>query len=181
MAVALLGTGGFALAAENGEADKAPASSTPPMSASAPGDHPAPNSTPPLAKPTVVVQLESLVDGLEMASETDAPMHVFWAHESPDEPKAADIARLSGIHIKTGDAAETRSLSDLLDGPAEEEEWMTDDDKKTARRFAALRAFLEANFAEIEVVAWGTTTKQIVIAGRVEGGYAGIVTVVVET
>ena len=143
------------------------------MSSPASGDQPAPQTDAAPIKPAVVAQLETLVDGLQMMSETDAPLHVFWTPDAPDEPKAADLARLSGTPMKDGAAIETRSLSDLLDGPAQEEDWMSDDEKKTARRFAALRAFLEANFAEIEVVAWGDAEKQIVVAGRVEGGYAG--------
>ncbi len=172
--VCLVIPSGGAWACENGEAPPPPPSSTPSMSSSAPAAHRAP-------KPAVVAQLETLVDGLQMPSETDAPIHVFWTPDAPEEPKAADLARLSGTPIKAGAPVEMRTLSDLLDGPAQEEDWMRDDDKKTARRFAALRAFLEANFAEIEVVAWGDTEKQIVVAGRVEGGYAGFVTLIVET
>ncbi|RYX84993.1 hypothetical protein EON83_07020 [bacterium] len=129
----------------------------------------------------IVAQLEELVGDLQMPSETDAPIRVFFSSESIEEPKPEDYARIAGVEVKEGDEVEIRSLADLLDNPAEEEDWMDDDEKETARRFADLRAFLHANLAEIEVLAWGDTEKQIVVAGRVEGGFAGIVTLVVET
>lgn len=132
-------------------------------------------------KPPLVEQLESLVAGLQMPSETDAPIRAFWSRESVDEPKPADYARMAGLHLRGDEPVEVRSLGDLLDGPATEETWMNEEDRKVARRFAALRAFLNANFAEIEVLSFGTTEKQIVIAGRIENGFAGLITLVVET
>ncbi len=133
------------------------------------------------SKPSVVTQLEDLVKDLQMPSETDSPIRVFSSKEPIDEPKPTDYARIAGADVKKGDKVEMRSLGELLDGPAKEEDWMGDEEKETARCFAALRAFLSANLAEIEVLAWGDTEKQIVVAGRVEGGFAGIVTTVVET
>lgn len=133
------------------------------------------------SQPAVVAQLEDLVKDLQMPSETDAPFRVFFSSESIDEPKPEDYARMAGVDVKAGDEVEMRSVADLLDGPAEEEDWMDEDEKETARCFADLRAFLHANLAEIEVLAWGGTEKQIVVAGRVEGGFAGLVTLVVET
>lgn len=135
----------------------------------------------PAPKPPLVEQLAALVAGLEMPSETDAPIGVFWSQESVDEPKPADYARMAGLQLRGDEPVETRSLGDLLDGPATEEAWMSEDDRKTARCFAALRAFLNANFAEIEVLSFGTTEKQIVVAGRLENGFVGLITLVVET
>jgi len=177
-------------ARENGEAKAVPAASICAMSI--PPDA-APHS---FQKPPVVVQLETLVEGLEMPSESDAPIRVFWVAQTPvkqqgretdegdakaDELQPADCARMAGLNLKGDEPVEMRSLSELLDTPATVEKWMSADDQKTARRFADLRAFLNANFAEIEVMAWGTTEKQIVVVGRVEGGFAGLVTLVVET
>lgn len=135
----------------------------------------------PSSQPDIVPQLEKLVEGLEMPSETDAPIRVFFAPESIEEPKPADYARMAKVDVKKDDAVEMRSLAELLDSPAEAEDWMKDDEKETARRFADLRAFLHANLAEIEVLAFGGTEKQIIVAGRVASGFAGIVTLVVET
>lgn len=179
-----------AFALENGEAKAGAAASTCAMSTSPEAAPSAP------AKPPVVVQLETLVKGLEMSSETDAPMRVFWAEQTPvktharetdegdgkaDELQPADCARMAGLNLKGNEPVEMRSLSELLDTPATVQKWMSVDDQKTARRFADLRAFLNANFAEIEVMAWGTSEKQVVVIGRVEGGFAGLVTLVVET
>jgi len=181
-----------AFAQENEEAKVGAAASTCAMSTST-SPEAAPNAP---AKPPVVVQLETLVQGLEMSSETDAPIRVFWAEQTPvkthgretdegegkgDELQPADCARMAGLNLKGNEPVEMRSLSELLDTPATVEKWMSADDQKTARRFADLRAFLNANFAEIEVMAWGTSEKQIVVVGRVEGGFAGLVTLVVET
>ena len=116
-----------------------------------------------------------------MPSETDAPIRVFFAPETIDEPTPADYARMAGVELKGKEPVEMRSLSDLLDSASEEEDWMKEEEKETARRFGDLRAFLNANLAEIEVLAWGDTEKQIVVAGRVEGEFAGLVTLVVET
>ena len=159
---------------ENEEATAPPPASVSPMNTPATTSNPAP-------KPPLVLQLESLVEDLQMPSETDAPIRVFWTPESLDEPKPADFARMAGLQLKRDEPVETRSLSELLDVPATEETWMSDDDKKIARRFAELRAFLNAHFAEIEVLAWGTTQKQIVVVGKLENGFAGLVTLVVET
>ena len=162
-----------AMAGENEEAMPLPGASTSLVTTSA-----APNPAP---KPPLIEQLETLVVDLQMPSETDAPIRVFWTGESLDEPKPADFARMAGLQLKRDEPVETRSLSELLDAPATEETWMSDDDKKIARRFAELRAFLNAHFAEIEVLAWGTTQKQIVVVGKLENGFAGLVTLVVET
>jgi len=181
-----------ARAQENREAKADAGASTCAMSTSTSPDS-APHSP---QKPPVVAQLETLVEGLEMPSETDAPFRVFWAEQTPikkqgaetdegdakgDELQPADYARMAGLSLKGNEPVEMRSLSELLDTPATVEKWMSADDQKTARRFADLRAFLNANFAEIEVLAWGTNEKQIVVVGRVEGGFAGLVTLVVET
>jgi len=179
-------------AQENEEAKAGAAASTCAMSTST-----SPNAAPDSPqKPPVVVQLETLVEGLQMPSETDAPIRVFWVEQTPtkkyggetdegdaqgDELQPADCARMAGIQLKGNEPIEMRSLSELLDTPATVEKWMSADDQKTARRFADLRAFLHANFAEIEVMGWGTSEKQIVVVGRVEGGFAGLVTLVVET
>ena len=181
LTASLLSAGTSACADENGEAAPLSPSSTPSMSSTAENAPASPLTTQTPTKPEIVTQLEALVEGLQMPSETDAPFRVFFVAESPDEPKAADFARMANIEVKDGEALETRSLGDLLDGPAQEEDWMREEEKATARRFAALRAFLNANFAEIEVFAWGDAKKQIVVAGRVEGGFAGLVTIVVET
>ncbi len=177
----LLCAGVSARAGENGEAARGAPASTPSMS-SVPENVPAPQAAAPTApKPEVVTQLEALVEGLQLMSETDAPFRVFFSDEVVDDPKAPDVARMAGIELQGDETVETRSLGDLLDNAALVEDWMEDEDKQTARRFADLRAFLNANFAEIEVLAWGDAKKQIVIIGRVEGGFAGLVTLVVET
>ena len=162
------------MADENEEAPPLPPTSTSPVNT--------PTATPTEPqKPPLVVQLETLVADLQMPSESDAPIRVFWTSEAVDEPKAADFVRMAGLNLKGDEPIETRSLSDLLDQPATEETWMSDDERKTARRFADLRDFLNAHFAEIEVFAWGTTEKQIVVAGKTESGFVGLVTLVVET
>ncbi len=162
-----------AMAGENEEAMPLPGASTSLVTTSA-----APNPAP---KPPLIEQLETLVVDLQMPSETDAPIRVFWFEQGASEPTPADYARMAGLELKGDEPVETRSLSELLDQPATEQAWMSEDDKKTARRFADLRAFLNANFAEIEVLSFGTTQKQIVVAGRIENGFAGLVTLVVET
>lgn len=162
-----------AMAGENEEAMPLPGASTSLVTTSA-----APN---PASQPPLVEQLESLVKDLQMPSESDEPIRVFWFEQSVAEPTPADYARMAGLKLQGNEPIEMLSLSELLDQPATEQTWMGEDDKKTARRFAALRAFLNANFAEIEVLSFGTTEKQIVVAGRLENGFAGLVTLVVET
>ena len=160
---------------ENEEADAPPPASVSPVNA------PAAVPTNPAPKPLLVAQLETLVEDLQMPSETDAPIRVFWTKENGDEPKAADFARMANLQLKENEPVETRSLSELLDVPATEQAWMSDEEKQTARRFADLRSFLNTNFAEIEVLCFGTTQKQIVVVGKLENGFAGLVTLVVET
>lgn len=162
-----------AIADENEEAKAPLEASTSPVNTSA--------AVPDSPRPPLAGQLELLVAGLQMPSETDAPIRVFWSNEGADEPKPADFARMAGLQLKGDEPVETRSLFDLLDVAATEETWMSEDEKKTARRFADLRAFLNANFAEIHVLSFGTTEKQIVVVGKLENGFVGLVTLVVET
>ncbi len=131
-------------------------------------------------KPAVVLALENAVEGLEMPSETDAPFKVVF-FEMPAESAItpAQIAKLAGAPEDA--EVETHELAEFFDAAATEEEWMNDEEKATAKRFASLLETLKAQLKDIQVVVWGDAEKQVAIIGKCAGGAAGVTTLVVET
>ena len=130
-------------------------------------------------KPAIVAFLEKATENLEMPSETDAPFRVvFYALES-EKLLPAEIAKLADAPADA--EIETRELKDFFESAAREEHWMNDEEKALAKRFAALVEVLQTQLKDVQVVLWGENEKQVAIIGKCEGGFAGLLTVVVET
>jgi hypothetical protein len=133
-------------------------------------------------QPAIIATLEKAIEGLEMPSETDAPFQTVWY---PLEKAALDgltpeaSAQLAGA--PEGAKIETRSLHAFFEDAAGIEDWMNDDEKTSAKRFAELRDTLKNSLEKPQVLLWGDAAKQVLIAGAVEGGLAGLTTKVVET
>ena len=141
----------------------------------------------------VVSELEAATRDLQMPSETDAPFQVvFYPAEAqtaanPQEKTPPEVVKITPEAIAKlagapADAkVETRDLEDFFAAAATEEDWMEDEEKATAKRFANLVETLKKLLQDPQVVLWGEAKKQVAIVGQVEGGCAGVLTVVVET
>lgn len=157
-----------------------------------------------IAKPAVVLRLEAAIKDLQMPSETDAPFEVvFFAVETATDEKpesqpteteekieaeekieggkfsAQKIAELAGAPQDA--SVETRDLERFFKVATTVEEWMNDEERATAARFAALLKALQAELQEPQVVVWGEAEKRVAIVGKCEGGLAGVTTLIVET
>ncbi len=127
----------------------------------------------------IVAKLEAAAKGLLYISETDAPLTpFFW----PSEAKTLTpelVAQLAKLPDKT--KIETRTLDEFFKPVATEEDWMNDDEKAEARKFGELAQTLKDNLSDITVYRAGEIKIDVFVAGKVEGGFAGVATKVVET
>lgn len=130
-------------------------------------------------KPAIVAALEKATENLEMPSETDAPFRVVFYALEAEKLSPAEIAKL--VEAPADAEIETRELEDFFEVAAREAEWMNDDEKSVAKQFAALLETLKTELKDVQVVVWGESEKQVAIIGKCEGGFAGILTLVVET
>ena len=130
-------------------------------------------------KPPIVAKLEDATRDLEMPSETDAPFRVVFYALEAEKLSPAEIAKLA--EALEDAEIETRELDEFFEAAAREEEWMNDEELATARRFAALVETLKTELKDVQVVVWGENELQVAIIGKCEGGFAGLLTVVVET
>ena len=127
--------------------------------------------------PEIQKSLEDLVENLEMPSETDAPFRVFALEiESFEAEKLPEI-----LNLERAQPLDERDLIRFFEAAATEEEWMDDEEKKRAARFAKLRDFLANELENTAVYTFGETEMDVVIIGKSEGGFVGVVTLVVET
>ncbi len=149
-------------------------------------------------KPAIVDALEKATEGLQMMSETDAPFAVVYFERKPTEAtktddvtaddakteadavlSAQELARLVGA---PDDAKiETRDLAEFFAASATVKDWMNAEEKATAGRFADLLKILQTELKNVQVLVWGEMEKQVAILGEVEGGVAGLTTLIVET
>ncbi|HEX9998224.1 MAG TPA: nuclease A inhibitor family protein [Abditibacterium sp.] len=134
--------------------------------------------TPP---PAIVLALQKATKDLQMPSETDAPFEVvfFAVEDGETEMTPAQIAKLAGAPDEI--EVETRDLDEFFEEAATEEDWMDDEEKATAARFAALLEVLKTELKDAQVVVWGDAEKHVAIIGKCENGLAGVTTIVVET
>lgn len=140
-----------------------------------PAMNPSPNPSPP-----VVQTLETAARDLLMPSETDAPFRAFFV-PLPDAQnlEPVQLGQLAGA--PDGTDVETRELDAFFAPATQVAKWMNADERAQAARFAALLQTIKTNLSEPQVVLWGDAQKQAAIIGRVEGGLAGLLTLVVET
>lgn len=129
--------------------------------------------------PPIVAKLEAASQGLQMPSETDAPFQtVYWPLEKSDiEP--SDVA----LYLtENADATvKTQSLSAFFKNAVSIEDWMSDDDKANAKKMGELATTLNSDLESPKVYLIGEREITAAIIGKVEGGFAGVVTTVVET
>ena len=127
----------------------------------------------------VIATITAAVGDLQMPSETDAAMRVeFW----PSDKSAISPAQVALFAaVKTENPVETKSVEEFFAGATLIEDWMSDDEKATVKRFQNLVAVLNADLENPRVYLFGERERTVVIIGHVKGGFGGVVTLVVET
>ncbi len=129
--------------------------------------------------PPVVTQLEVACQGLQMPSETDAPFRtVYWPLEKSDI-KPSEVA----LYLtENADATvKTQSISEFFKNAVTVEDWMSDDEKADAKKMSELVEALSADLENPRVYLIGEREITAAIIGKVQGGFAGVVTTIVET
>jgi hypothetical protein len=123
-------------------------------------------------------QLETATKDLEMPSESDEPFRVFSLvlEGELDSEKLPEL-----LELKQSQPIEKRELDDFFESAATSEDWMEDEEKATAQRFANLRDLLKAELKDVCVYLYGERERDVVVVGETESGFAGLVTLIVET
>lgn len=130
-------------------------------------------------------KLTEAVKDLYYISETDAPFEPFtWKPETGaeafSEVKADDVLRLSENAPET--PVREQSLADFFRFPATEQDWHTDEDKETVKRYQKLKELLESNLKNPKVFKIGEVEIKVYIVGvDEEGNLTGVKTEAVET
>lgn len=114
-----------------------------------------------------------------MPSENDFPFHPFFLDSKAEAPEAKTLPET--LKLESKEPVEERTLEDFLGDAATEEDWMEDDEKASAKKFASLLDTLKSELKSPTVYLFGERKLDAVIIGGVEGGFAGLTTQVVET
>ena len=127
----------------------------------------------------VVAELEAAAQNLLFISETDAPLTPFFWPSAEKTLTPELLAQLAKLPADV--ALSTQTLAEFFEPATTEEDWMNDDERAEARRFQELAKVLEANLSDTVVYRAGETNVAVYAVGKVEGGFAGVATNVVET
>lgn len=127
----------------------------------------------------VMKALEAATNGLSFQSETDAPIEpFFWTSE---ETRLTEKVVRQCANASENATVETQSLAEFFEPVIAEEDWMNDDERAEAKKFQSLMQVLKDTLKAERVYRVGETTVAVYVVGKVEGGYAGLKTTVVET
>lgn len=134
---------------------------------------------PTLDGPPALAKLDAATQGLLMPSEGDEPFRtVYW----PLEKAEISSSEVALYLTENADATvETKSVAAFFKNAVSVEDWMGDDEKAMAKKFAELVETIEAELESPRVYLIGERERTAAIIGKVEGGFAGVVTLVVET
>ena len=132
-----------------------------------------------LNAPPAVARLDAATAGLQMPSETDAPFRtVYWPLEKAEiTPSEVALYLTENAEARV----ETQSVQAFFKNAISVEDWMDDDEKATAKRFENLVETLDAELQKPRVYRIGEREITAAIVGKVQGGFAGVVTTIVET
>ena len=132
-----------------------------------------------LDAPPAIARLDAATAGLQMPSETDAPFRtVYWPLEKA-EITPSEIALYLTENAEA--RVETQSVETFFKNAVALEDWMNDDEKATAKQFEKLVETLDKELEKPLVYRIGEREITAAIIGKVQGGFAGVVTTVVET
>lgn len=114
--------------------------------------------------------------GLVYVSETDAPIEPFFVQNAADEPIADVLKKQFSGECSEADA------DDFFARLTTDQEWHTPLQKRTVKKFRALRNLLRSNLTDLRVYRFGRIRVDILAVGRdANGDLAGIQTRAVET
>lgn len=131
----------------------------------------------PAEESPLLPKLEAVIADLEMPSETDAPFRAFSLDiQEVEKEKLPEL-----LELKHNEPIGNRELDEFFENAVEVEDWMEDDEKAVAQRFADLRDLLKKEISEVAVYTFGEREMDVVIIGKVSEGFAGVVTLIVET
>ena len=129
----------------------------------------------------VIQTLQNASEGLQFLSETDAPFTAFFWLDSSDEILGTE--RLKQLAKEPDDVPiETEKVAYFFRNSVKvfEGEY-SDYTVAKAEKFKRLVRTIEATLKDAQVFRVGEISIDVYIIGRVEGGYAGLKTLVVET
>ena len=119
-------------------------------------------------------------EGLLFPSETDAPFtSFFWSATTSDPFTPAALTEFVGA--ATDAPIKTVKLANFFRDAVKEEDWHNAEEKAEAARFQELLETIKSSLESPQVFRVGATKMDVYIVGKVEGGYAGLKTEVVET
>ena len=129
--------------------------------------------------PPAIARLDAATSGLLMRSESDEPFRtVYW----PLEEKEITTSEVALYLTENADAkVETKSVDAFFAGAVKVEDWMGDDEKADARKFADLVEIINAELENPRVYLIGEREVTAAVLGKIAGGFGGVVTLIVET
>ena len=136
-------------------------------------------AAPKLDGPPAIAKLDAATAGLLMPSESDEPFRtVYWPLEA-SEIKPSEVA----LYLtENADAdVKTKSVAAFFANAVKVEDWMSDDEKAGAEKFAKLVETINAELENSRVYLIGEREITAAVIGKVAGGFGGVVTTVVET
>ena len=140
---------------------------------------PAPAEAPEVGGPSALDKLDEATRDLLMPSESDEPFRtVYWPLDKA-EITPSEVAFYS---TENADApVEIQSVKKFFENAILIEDWMDDEEQATARRFQNLVEIINAELENPRVYLVGERERTAAVIGQVAGGFAGVVTLVVET
>ncbi len=128
----------------------------------------------------VIETLKQAADGLLFPSETDAPLvPFFWPREDSSKLTPETLASLAGVAADT--PIKSTKLATFFRPATKAEEWHNEEESAQVARFQELVKTLKGTLDDVNVFRLGNTRIDVYVVGKVEGGYAGLKTLVVET
>lgn len=129
---------------------------------------------------SILETLQHAANGLYFPSEADATFTAFfWADGAPTSPSPELLAKhteiASDAHI------ETVPLDDFFRPATEEKDWYEDEEKAEAQKFRDLLDIIHQSLDDVKVFRAGEVEIDVYIVGTVDGGWAGLHTLLVET
>lgn len=132
---------------------------------------------------TLIQQLTALSIGLLYMSESDFPLEPFvWTQENFGDSEATPESLARFLKEPENTPIESPSPEVVWEPMTIEEEWFGEEEKEAARRFQALKAFINETLTDLKAFKVGEVEKAVYILGKTpEGDFAGIKTTVIET
>ena len=126
-----------------------------------------------------VAVLQTLVEGLCVPSESDAPISVFCCTDSGEPSVQSLIATLG---IDPDQELQTETIQTFFDPLVAQQPWFDEPEQKAADRFRDLLDYLQRNLSDLRVYRVGRATQTVLVVGRASSSaWIVLKTQVVET